>query len=126
MSLPSLSDACSSQDALYSVLSALLEPSPSLQNRLVPALSASLSGSPPSSYAELIDSAEREVASWSQEDKADFLGGHPRIGEVKNLSAHSSKEQGNSQTTPPEVLAKLEVCNVIRSLADRLTYVSRH
>ena len=109
MSLPSLKDACASQNALFSALSILLEPSSSLQKRLVPALSASLSRTPPGSYAGLCDSAEREVGSWSQEDKADFLGGHPRIGEVKNLSAHSSKEQDNSQTTPPKVLAKLEV-----------------
>lgn len=117
MSLPPLRDAYSSPKSLLSALSILLEPSASLKSHLVPALSASLSSSPPSSYDELVDLAEREVASWSQEDKADFLGAHPRIGEVKNLSAHSRKEQGNAQPTPPEVLAKLEVGLLSRSYA---------
>lgn len=114
MSLPSIKDVCDSQDSLLSALSILLEPSASLKNHLVPALSATLSDSPLSSYADLIDQAEREVASWAQGDKANFLGGHPRIGEVSNLSAHSSKEQGGSQATGPEVLAKLEVCCTTR------------
>lgn len=96
---------------LYEILSALLEPSTSLKERLVPALSSTLSGSQKElgPYSELIDLSEQEVASWSQDDKADFLGGHPRIGEVKNLSALSSKEQNNAQSTPKEVLDKLQV-----------------
>jgi hypothetical protein len=111
MSLPSLEDCCSSRDRLDDALSTLLEPSTSLKQHLVPALSSKLAGSQkkPESYGELVDLSEQEVSSWSQDDKADFLGGHPRIGEVKNLSALSSKEQNNTQSTPQEVLDKLQV-----------------
>lgn len=115
--LPTLAEAVSSRAALEQALCILLEPSTSLREHLVPALSTGLDNSSgggsaqsqPTTYADVVDAAEAEVATWSQADKADFLGGHPRIGEVKNLSALSSKEQSGATQTPPEVLAKLEV-----------------
>ena len=120
--LPTLAEAISSRAALEQALYTLLEPSTSLREHLVPALSARLESagsdkrsgngpaqSKPTAYTDLVDAAEAEVATWSPADKADFLGGHPRIGEVKNLSALSSKEQSGATQTPPEVLAKLEV-----------------
>lgn len=109
MSLPSLQEACSSKAALDQALSTLLEPSTTLKEHLVPALSSTISSHSPASYSVLVDLCEREISTWSIDEKADFLGGHPRIGEVKNLSALSSKEQSNAQATPPEVLAKLQV-----------------
>ena len=117
MSLPSLEEACASQAALQNLLSTLLEPSTSLKQHLVPALHDELHQSKAESYSTLIDTAEKQVATWSQDEKADFLGGHPRIGEVAHLSALSSKEQNNAQVTPPEVLARLKVaCIHISSL----------
>ena len=117
MSLPSLEGACASQEALLSILSTLLEPSRSLKQHLVPALHDALQRSRLESYSDLINAAEKQVATWSQDEKADFLGGHPRIGEVAHLSALSSKEQNNAQVTPPEVLARLKVaCIHISSL----------
>lgn len=53
------------------------------------------------------------IRGWDPELQAQFIGGHPRIGETKNLSVLSSKEQsgGTSQPTPPEVLARLAHLN---------------
>jgi hypothetical protein len=57
-----------------------------------------------STYSDLIDRCADEVALWTPQDKAVFLGGHPLIGEVKNLSAHSANEQGGGGRTPKVVL----------------------
>lgn len=118
MSLPSIGDALASSSSLESALSILFEPSTSLKHHLVPSLSSQLSSSSSSSstsntghvktYTELVDLSQQEISTWSLEEKADFIGGHPRIGEVSNLSALSTKEQA-SKATPPEVLARLEV-----------------
>ena len=116
MSLPSLEEACASQEALTSLLSTLLEPSTSLKEHLVPGLRDALQRSRPENYSDLIDAAEKQVASWSQDEKADFLGGHPLIGEVAHLSALSSKEQNSAQATPPEVLARLKVACISYTL----------
>ena len=111
MSLPPLKEACSSHSALELALSTLLEPSKSLREHLVPSLWSTLlkTSNPPANYTALVDQSEYEVETWGRDEKADFLGGHPRIGEVKGLSAFSSKEQSGKAPTPPEVLAKLEV-----------------
>lgn len=136
--LPTLAEAISSRAALEQALCTLLEPSTSLREHLVPALSARLESagsdkrsgngpaqSRPTAYTDLVDAAEAEVATWSPADKADFLGGHPRIGEVKNLSALSSKEQSGATQTPPEVLAKLETLNALyESRYPKLKYVT--
>ena len=113
MPLPVISEVSSSQSELQAALSMLLEPSSSLINHLVPALMASIAqnseGRHPESYDELVQLSEQEVARWTRDEKADFLSGHPRIGEVKGLSVLSTKEQGGKASTPPEVLAKLQV-----------------
>lgn len=113
MSLPSISEACSSSESLEEVLAVLFEPSPSLKQHLVPSLSSSLKSDQgrqdrPGRYTELVDLSEQEISTWTDDDKADFIGGHPRIGEVSNLSKLSAAEQA-SQATGPEVLARLEV-----------------
>lgn len=120
MSLPPLSDVVSSQESLLEALSTLLEPSASLRDRLAPGLSQTLAARPskPATYGELVDLAQEQLGAWDQDAKADFLGGHPRIGEVKNLSKLSSKEQSNATPTAPEVLAKLEV-DFLRVLLQR-------
>ncbi|KAJ7460641.1 Oxo-4-hydroxy-4-carboxy-5-ureidoimidazoline decarboxylase [Mycena latifolia] len=100
---------------LASVLSTLLEPSEVLRSTLVPTLGASLaSGKRFVSYEDLLDAAIAQVASWDLPLRAQFIEGHPRIGETKNLSALSAKEQGAVPTvapTPPEVLARLAHLN---------------
>ncbi|KAF7370875.1 putative allantoinase 1 [Mycena sanguinolenta] len=66
------------------------------------------------SYTELLDAALAQVATWSVSTRAKFIAGHPRIGETKNLSVLSAKEQGATPTvapTPPEVLARLAHLN---------------
>lgn len=106
--LPSLQQAAVSSHALDELLSVLFEPSPSLKQHLVPSLSSRLARQPASSYSELVDLSQAEISSWTDEEKAIFISGHPRIGEVSNLSKLSAKEQAG-KATPPEVLAKLGV-----------------
>ncbi|KAJ7132145.1 Oxo-4-hydroxy-4-carboxy-5-ureidoimidazoline decarboxylase [Mycena epipterygia] len=112
-SLPSIDAVDDSH--LADVLSVLLEPSDILFSTLVPGLAASLaSGKRFTSYTDLIDAAIAQVASWDLPLRARFIAGHPRIGETKNLSALSAKEQGATPTvapTSPEVLARLAHLN---------------
>ncbi|KAJ7626421.1 Oxo-4-hydroxy-4-carboxy-5-ureidoimidazoline decarboxylase [Mycena polygramma] len=97
------------------VLSVLLEPSDILFSALVPAFVASLTkGTRYTSYTDLIDAAIDEVGRWDLPLRAQFIAGHPRIGETKNLSALSAKEQGATPAvarTPPAVLARLAHLN---------------
>jgi 2-oxo-4-hydroxy-4-carboxy--5-ureidoimidazoline (OHCU) decarboxylase len=51
------------------------------------------------------------VHTWSTSEKAEFIHGHPRIGEQSNLSALSAAEQARSATSP-EVLERLRVLNI--------------
>jgi 2-oxo-4-hydroxy-4-carboxy--5-ureidoimidazoline (OHCU) decarboxylase len=90
----------------------LFEPSPALFEFLVPSVVATIAGSqtPRPSYNALIDTAIRELEGWPHGRKASFLEGHPRIGEIKGLSALSASEQA-THATPPEVLARLLVLN---------------
>ena len=126
MALPSLRDIVSNaskntEDAtalLATTVSLLFEPSPILFSKLVPQLTTSLSEDPSSvtTFTNLIDKAVESINLWDDGDKADFIKGHPRIGESHNLSKLSAKEQGGnntnaSQTTPPEVLARLAHLN---------------
>jgi 2-oxo-4-hydroxy-4-carboxy--5-ureidoimidazoline (OHCU) decarboxylase len=109
--LPSLSEIRTSADTtpsgpLASTLATLFEPSPVLYSDLVPALK----GAQPQSYHELVELAVAAILRWTPEKQAAFVGAHPRIGEVKGLSALSAAEQASKQT-PPEVLARLEQLN---------------
>jgi 2-oxo-4-hydroxy-4-carboxy--5-ureidoimidazoline (OHCU) decarboxylase len=110
MSLPPIEAVDESQ--LGHVLSVLLEPSPLIFDTLVPDLVNA--GKRFASYTDLIDAAIAQVATWDLPLRAKFIEGHPRIGETKNLSALSAKEQGATPTvspTPPEVLARLAHLN---------------
>ena len=114
---------------LADVLSLLFEPSPILLKELVPQLKRliatdSESRSAPINYEELVDQALSVVHGWEWDQKAQFVGGHPRIGEVKGLSTMSAAEQGQLQAavsatatapqpTPPEVLERLKYLNRI-------------
>ncbi|PPQ91482.1 hypothetical protein CVT25_013740 [Psilocybe cyanescens] len=100
--------------ALAITLEVLFEHSPILINLLEPQLAAVLKSSPPiASYTELINLALEEIEKWEVEEQSEFISGHPRIGESKNLSTLSASEQGAQglKPTPPEVLARLEHLN---------------
>lgn len=101
------------EQTLKDVLVFLFEHTDILEQHLLPAL---LDNQPdtPHVYHRLdiervLSRSADIIRSWDVKLQAQFVGGHPRIGETKNLSVHSSKEQsgGTSQPTPPEVLARL-------------------
>ncbi len=112
-------DSTSSPDSpLGNTLTILFEHSPILLNTLEPQLSLHLkSQNPPttlSSYSQLIDLALTEIHKWDIPSQSEFISGHPRIGESKNLSNLSAKEQDASAVvnpTPLEVLARLKHLN---------------
>ncbi|KAI5124207.1 hypothetical protein M0805_005057 [Coniferiporia weirii] len=114
----------SSDSPLAHTLALLFETSPILLNVLVPEFSQRLCDigqtDLPESHAQLIDHALQIVHGWGWSAKADFVGGHPRIGEVNGLSAMSAVEQGQTgqvsvgnapAPTRPEVLARLAFLN---------------
>ncbi|KAI9429360.1 Oxo-4-hydroxy-4-carboxy-5-ureidoimidazoline decarboxylase, partial [Lactarius indigo] len=94
----------------------LFEPSSPLFEFLVPTVVANIDGAnlggqiQRRSYNALIDTAIWELEKWPHDQQASFLGGHPRIGEIKGLSALSASEQA-AHATPPEVLERLVVLN---------------
>lgn len=120
-SLPSLElvreGASDPKSPLAQTLSILFEPSPILLSKLEPQLSTYLKSQPLSSlssYTRLIDLAQDEIKKWGIASQSDFISGHPRIGETKNLSNLSAAEQGATAVvnpTPPEVLARLKHLN---------------
>jgi hypothetical protein len=83
---------------LTSILSTLFEPSPPLNSLLVRSVLLRLTAADPpiSSYNKLVDICAEVAEGWTWEQKAEFLSGHPMIGEVKGLSALSGKEQGGA------------------------------
>lgn len=101
--LATLTDA----SAVDQTISLLLEPSPILHSKLTPAITQRIASSGvPETYSQLVDLCADEIWQWSPEDKAAFLGGHPLIGEVKNLSAMSAKEQGGKTVRTPEIVLR--------------------
>jgi len=113
-SLPPHASALQSKELLNQALSTLFEPSEPLTTILVPQLFPILqsASSPPTSYSELIDIASKQLHTLPPLSRALFIDSHPRIGEVKALSALSAKEQA-SVATPPNVLARLEHLNAM-------------
>lgn len=104
-----------SSNALAVALEILFEHSPILINTLEPQLRDILkSSSSPllNSYTQLIDYALAQIMNWDSSAQSQFISGHPRIGENKNLSKLSAKEQGSGVIpTSPEVLARLSHLN---------------
>lgn len=95
-------------------LSLLFEHSLIVTELLEPQLSQALKALPPlAEYVELVDVALSEITKWHIQSQAQFIAGHPRIGENENLSALSAKEQGAKAVTPtrPEVLERLAHLN---------------
>ena len=105
------------EQALKDVLVALFEHSDVLAQHLLPELLATQGDKPRVYHLADIESvlgrSMNVIRHWDPELQAQFVGGHPKIGETKNLSVLSSKEQsgGTSQPTPPEVLARLAHLN---------------
>ena len=110
--LPSLNGIHTNIQALDQTLSVLFEHSPILSDNLVPRIAEALqTRSPLQTYSELIDLSLATIQrEWSDDLKARFIEGHPRIGEVNGLSKLSAKEQA-AAATPPEVLARLTHLN---------------
>ncbi|WVQ70682.1 hypothetical protein IAR50_000204 [Cryptococcus sp. DSM 104548] len=109
MSVPSLA-SLKDTTSLASLLSLLFEPSPPLHALLVPAVHSQLAPSTRlESYNIIIDLCQATSSKWTWREKAEFLSGHPMIGEVKGLSKLSGKEQGGA--TPQEVLDRLAYLN---------------
>ena len=108
--LPPLDETLSSAASLSEALSVLFEPSSAITEQLVPQLVEQLQTTPVTSYATLIDAAVDIISHWHDGLKVQFIGGHPRIGEVKNLSHLSAQEQA-AKATPPAVLARLAHLN---------------
>jgi 2-oxo-4-hydroxy-4-carboxy--5-ureidoimidazoline (OHCU) decarboxylase len=96
---------------LAQAFATLFEPSPALFEFLVPSVIADReSHIPRRTFNALIDIGIRELDDWPHSRQASFIGGHPRIGEVKGLSALSASEQA-AHATPPEILARLSELN---------------
>jgi len=117
--LPPVSEIYASGDnsgdgPLARVFATLFEPSSALFDCLVPSVIDIIANPeariPRHTYHTLIDIAIRELDGWAYEKQSSFLGGHPRIGEIKGLSALSASEQA-AHATPPEVLARLSDLN---------------
>lgn len=92
-------------NVLTNLLSLLFEPTEPLRSLLVPSVLLRLTArsEPPSSYNELIDICKDVSGTWTWGQKAEFLSGHPMIGEQK-VSGLSGKEQGAGPVTPKVVL----------------------
>jgi 2-oxo-4-hydroxy-4-carboxy--5-ureidoimidazoline (OHCU) decarboxylase len=117
-SLPTLSTISGPshpESPLARALAILFEPSPILLSTLEPQLASSLKDKNLISYTQLIDAALDSISSWDTSYQSEFIAGHPRIGESKNLSNLSAKEQGVTTPgvipTPPEVLMRLSHLN---------------
>ncbi|KAG6333541.1 hypothetical protein ID866_5552 [Astraeus odoratus] len=107
------------ESILRSNLNLLFEESEEIQSTLVPqllvALGADFSLTQASQLGEIIEQSIHMIHSWPGDLQARFISGHPRIGETKNLSVLSAKEQIGGTTaatpTPPEVLERLRHLN---------------
>ncbi|CAH7686477.1 OHCU decarboxylase-domain-containing protein [Phakopsora pachyrhizi] len=104
-----LGDTARNSSDLEYTLAKLFETSSATREELLPRLKALSLKSTIRNYVELIKCCYCIVMhDFSDRQKENFLGSHPRIGEVKGLSKLSSKEQGNQNITDPNVLEKLK------------------
>ncbi|KAI1796617.1 OHCU decarboxylase-domain-containing protein [Ganoderma leucocontextum] len=116
--LPPLAEAITDTSAdkdgpLARALALLFEASPVLHSDLVPGVASHIQNAHPIlSYFALISTSLSVISVWSDDLKAQFIAGHPRIGEVKGLSKLSEQEQA-TKATPPEVLARLAHLNAL-------------
>lgn len=109
-----ITDASAAEDGpLARALALLFEATPVLYSDLVPGVAARIQNAPPIlSYFALIDASLSVISAWNDDLKAQFIAGHPRIGETKGLSKLSEQEQA-AKATPPEVLTRLAHLNAL-------------
>lgn len=104
---------------LRTILTTLFEAPEEICSILVPQLLVSFDGNMQHlrqvPIHDIIGESIRIIHGWNLQLQARFIAGHPRIGETKNLSSLSAKEQsgGTNATmpTPPEVLLRLQHLN---------------
>ncbi|KAL4072913.1 Oxo-4-hydroxy-4-carboxy-5-ureidoimidazoline decarboxylase [Scleroderma yunnanense] len=107
------------ESTLRSTLILLFEESEEIRSTLVPQLLALLGSTFSLSHSsqayDIINQSICLIHGWNPDLQARFIAGHPRIGETRNLSVLSSKEQSGGLTaaapTPPEVLLRLQHLN---------------
>ncbi|CAO1633009.1 unnamed protein product [Sympodiomycopsis kandeliae] len=110
-----------SPDSISPILLRLLECPVSLLPTLSSQVLTSLQDLPdedrPTSYEGLLDVARfcvEEDPGWKEVERAQFIGGHPRIGRQKGaISKDSQKEQGAESSEPEEIFQKLEKLNYL-------------
>ncbi len=99
---------------ITTILSILFEHSSIIDGKISPDLTERISDPSfldhPKSYHDLIDLAASHIEKLEVRDRAAFIAGHPRIGEVSNLSAMSAAEQASKRASP-QVLHQLELLN---------------
>ncbi|EIN11544.1 hypothetical protein PUNSTDRAFT_98678 [Punctularia strigosozonata HHB-11173 SS5] len=105
-----LSNPTNNAPALAQTLAILFEPTPVLYSHLLPQLVTYLNAFRITTYSELIDASVSIIQSWDCGLQAQFIAGHPRIGEVGGLSKLSAAEQA-TKATSPAVLARLAHLN---------------
>ncbi|KAM5532368.1 hypothetical protein V8D89_013962 [Ganoderma adspersum] len=116
--LPPLAEAITDTSAakdgpLATALVLLFEASPVLYSDLVPGVASRMQNPPPIlSYSALINASLSVISAWGDNLKAQFIAGHPRIGEATGLSKLSEQEQA-AKATPPNVLARLAHLNAL-------------
>jgi 2-oxo-4-hydroxy-4-carboxy--5-ureidoimidazoline (OHCU) decarboxylase len=112
--IPSLSQIVSGSPdrnaPLATALSLLFEPSDVLYAHLVPKVREHPALTSITSYSALLAITADVISQWDEDLKTNFIAGHPRIGEAKNLSKLSAQEQA-ARATAPEVLARLRHLN---------------
>lgn len=127
MDLPSLEtlqrSRLQSDSPLGIALSLLFESTPVLFAHLEPAISHQLTSIRLTSYTQLVDLCLHEIAEWDSTLVCQFIEGHPRIGEDRNLSKLSAKEQAAAATSP-EVLARLVYLNECYECRYGLRYIT--
>lgn len=120
---------------LFSALATLLEPSESLKTKLAPEVHEELARrraageALPNSYGALLTLTQETINKWDVTDQQDFIASHPRIGETKQLSKLSEKEQGDQAATgvqtPGHVLKRL-IVSLALSVTSHLHDADRH
>ena len=109
-----ITDTSTDKDGpLARALALLFEPSSVLYSDLVPGVASRIQNTHPIlSYFALIDTSLSVISAWNDHLKAQFIAGHPRIGETKGLSKLSEQEQA-AKATPSDVLTRLAHLNAL-------------
>lgn len=114
--IPSISSADAVAPLLLRLLECPVEILPTLASQVLTSLQELPQEDIPTSYEGLIDVARfcvEEEPGWTLRQRAQLIGGHPRIGRQKvAISATSAKEQGD-QRTSEETYQRLDKLNYL-------------